>query len=145
MNESVLVVLTFVDRSVVCEERVHVMLVCVTSRECIDLRGRTGCLVACSIRLCLSRRHRRWATQSVTAYAVLHAVLHGVFFPPCVSLSEACVPRRDVESSFVVLDQSVFRRSCVAPRFPCMRTLCTRQHCCLFMEVLPILLLLRFL
>ena len=63
MNESVLVVLTFVERLVVCEERVNVMLVCVTSRECIDLRGRTGCLVACSIRLCLSRRHRRWATQ----------------------------------------------------------------------------------
>ena len=145
VNESVLVVLTFVERSVVCEERVNVMLVCVTSRECIDLRARIGCLVACSIRLCLSRRHRRWATQSVTAYAVLHAVLHGFFFPPCVSLSEACVTRRAVESSFAVLGQSVFRRTCVAPRFPCMRTLCTRQHCCLFMEVLPILLLLRFL
>ena len=30
MNESVLVVLTFVERSVVCEERVNVMLVCVS-------------------------------------------------------------------------------------------------------------------
>ena len=134
MNESVLVVLTFVKRSVVCEERVNVMLVGVTSRECIDLHGRIGCLVACSIRRKVSPH-----TQFITRCCMVF------FIPPCVTLSEACVTRRDVESSFVVSDQSVFRRSCVVPRFSCMWTHCTRQHCCLFMEVLPILWLLRFL
>ena len=104
MNESVLVVLTCVERSVVCEERVNVMLVCVTSRECIDLHGRIGCLVACSIRRKVSPH-----TQFITRCCMVF------FFPPCVTLSEACVTRSDVESSFVVSDQSVFRRkSCVA-------------------------------
>ena len=71
MNESVLVVLTFVDRSVVCEERVHVMLVCVTSRECIDLRGRIGCLVACSIRRKVSP-HTRFFTRCCMVSSFLH-------------------------------------------------------------------------
>ena len=45
--------------------------------------------------------------------------------------SEACVPRRFVESSFVVSDQSVFRRKgCFSLRCPCKRTFCTRQNYC---------------
>ena len=71
MTESVLVVLTLVGRSVVCEERVNVMLVCVTSRECIDLHGRIGCLVAYSIRRKVSPR-----TQFFTRYCMVSSFHH---------------------------------------------------------------------
>ena len=134
MNESVLVVLTFVGKVGSLRRTSECYVGVCHVKECIDLHGRIGCLVACSIRRKVSPH-----TQFITRCCMVF------FFPPCVTLSEACVTRRDVEFSFVVSDQSVFRRSSVAPRFPCMWTHCTRQHCCLFMEVLPILLLLRFL
>ena len=64
---------------------------CVKPRKYVDVRGGIRWLVLNLIRENLYRRHRRCATKCVTANAVHHALRHGFFFPPGVTLSEACV------------------------------------------------------